>query len=198
MTLPAATLSGYFCRLHEKLSRADMVFDPSWIETPIAHKDQLQWELKALQLSVSHATHLSFDRFSDRLLLLTPVDLHRISCALGALKNRRYLRFSIDGSRLRQLQSMIGAIGYEEIMRPVNRAVSRESRPEWSIESLCIDGVKELMSNQSEMNPITLRFLKVGLPKNISCVIPCGAERATGLPLPTLRVWYPELRWLFG
>ena len=198
MTLSAATLTGYFCRLHTKLTSAEAVFDVTWIETPIASRDQLQWTLKAFQLPNSPASNLSFDRLSDRFALLTPFDLKKIICALGAIKNQRHLPFCIDGLRLRQLQSMIGDVGYKEIMRPVNCVGSLKSRSEWSIESLCIDGVKELMSNTTDMHPITRRFIKVGLPKNISFVIPSGAERATGLPLPTLRVWYPELRWLFG
>lgn len=198
MTLSATTLAGYYCRLHAKLNRPDALFDASWVEAPISLVDQLQWGLTALQFSASDTTKLSFEKFIDRLQLLTPVELKRIACALGALQKQHFLRFCIDGARLRKLQSIIGPVGYAHIMRPVDRKVPGSSVAEWSVESLCIDGYDQLMSNAVDMHPITLRFLKVALPRKVSCSPVKEQMRDGELPLTVLRTWFPELRWLFG
>lgn len=198
MTLSATTLAGYYCRLHAKLNSPGALFDGSWAEAPISQVDQLQWGLKALELSESETTGLAFDRTTDRFLLLTPGELERIACALGALKNQQSLKFCIDGGRLRQLQSMIGPLGYAEIMRPIDRPPPQNFVAEWSVESLCIDGFKQLMSNAMDMHPITRRFLKVALPSNVSGSPSQGQILDGELPLASLRTWFPELRWLFG
>lgn len=198
MTLSATTLAGYYCRLHAKLNSPGALFDASWAEAPISQVDQLRWGSKALQLSESESSNLSFDRFIDRLLLLTPVELERIACALGAFQNQQSLRFCIDGPRLRDLQSMIGRLGYAEIMRPVDRPLPQKFLAEWSVESLCIDGFKQLMSNAIDMHPITHRFLQVALPRNVSGSPEPGLIFDRELPFTSLRTWFPEFRWLFG
>lgn len=198
MTLSAATLSRYYCRLHAKLSSTESIFDSSWAAAPIAANDQFQWTLTAFQLNDTDTATLGFENFIDRLLLLSAAELRRIVCALGALQHQQHLRFCIDGSRLRPLQALIGPIGYAQVMAPADRGASRGSQSAWTVESLCIDGTRQLMSNAMDMHPITLLFLKVGLPRNHVVAPAETADTATELPLTTLRAWFPELRWLFG
>lgn len=198
MTSSSAALAGYYCRLHAKLNTPGAMFDASWTVCPTEPRDQLQWGRVILQISDASEKALSFDRLGDRLLLLTPGELQQLGCAVGALMKKKHLRICIDGARLRALQSVIGPIGFAEIMRPDDRKVIASLHDSWTVESLCVDGVFELMSNETEIHPLALRFVKVGLPKNFPWRSKPALAIGGRLPLKTLRTWYPELRWLFG
>ena len=201
MTLSASTLSGYFCRLHQKFTRPDELFDVSWTGQDLSPRDLIRWEVDRLGLSVTPArVGFTFEHVIERLVLLPPDDLQKLLCGAGALAIPTHFRHCINGTLLRELQTTIGATAYNHLMNRLDINGSFSAQPEWSVESLCRDGWSQLLSHSDRKYPLVICLLKAALPKHFGLCAATGFPKIqpASFPWDGLKALYPEFRWLFG
>ena len=199
MTLSTATLAGYYCRLHHKFQGQGVLFDRSWGLDDLSTADQLQWVNEQLGLDEGNGfNHLCFGNLVERLILLSPSELKMLLCGLGALAMRGHLRHCIDGTRLRDLRRTVGPDAFNALMQRHVRLEVKSVSLEWSVDSLCVDGLRQVVASADNAFTLPVSLLKFSLPKQFANIAQLPVTVSMQLPIPELKVLYPEFRWLFG
>ena len=200
MTLSASTLAGYYDRLHQKIQNSDRIFDRSWDCNDLRSCDVIQWVGNQFTLSdpKKDVVNLTFEPFIERLILLSIDELKRLLCGLGALAMPCHLRHCIDGTSVRNLRMAVGPHAFDLLMRRSDLHEAKSVIFEWDADSLCRDGLAQIVACASPALAVTINFLKLSLPKHLSTKQSRLESSDVRLPMSQLKALFPELRWLFG
>ena len=214
-----------YWRWHRKLMHAEALFDPSWECEPIRLQDRLRWadrlcaaSGKPVPLSASsplpssqllhlqegqkpetrQTVRLLFAHPFERLILLKPLALQRLLCALSLLARRDDLRRCIDGPAVRALQAMVGTPALAAILRSQRVPQAAQADANLSVSLLVAQGFSRLTHAYDGEWTVVLQCLRLALPSDLPNVACFDDAAQVNRLLREAHVWYPETTWLFG
>ena len=199
MALSVSTLAGYFERLHRKVQGPGQFFDSSWDCNDAQPCDRLQWISQQFGLTEpDNCVDFTFTNLAERLILLSPIELKKVVCGLGALAMSCHLRHCIDGPFLRELRATIGSNAFDILLQRTDLQNTKPSTFEWTIDSLCINGLSQIIACAGPAQALPIKLLKLSLPRKFSTNLAVPKAKSSELPMADLKILYPEFRWLFG
>ena len=188
----------YF-RWHLKLMQNEALFDPSWDCESTRLQDRLRWADRLFNASGRRLPQDPlFARVIERLILLKPIDVQRLSCAMSLLARRDDLRRCIDGPTVRTLQAMVGTAALAAILRSQRIPQSGPAAADLSVRTLVAQGFSRLTHVYDGHWSMALQYLRLAFPADMPTV-PC-IEDASQFErmLREAHAWYPETTWLYG
>lgn len=187
------------CQLHLKLTQSDDLFDPSWECSPVRLQDRLRWADRLFHASSRKpAQRPLFEQVIERLILLKPIELQRLLCAISLLARRDDLRRCIDGTVVRVLQAVVGTNALAAILRSRRLPQTVPAGGDLSVPTLVAQGFSRLAGVYSGEWTMVLQCLRLALPVDLLTVSCADDETTVDNLLREAHAWYPELTWLYG
>ena len=194
----AAYVSFYY-RLQEKIACDDCLFDASWNCNPTSFGQRSQWCAQVLCCSQDVLwPRRFFSHIIERLILLKPVALHRLLCAISLLTHQQDLRWCIDGATVRALHAVVGSKAIAAILSGKDDFDGCFGGHQLDVATLTAQAFSAIASACDGQHALVPDMLRVALPMELPMVEVRCDEATVQRLLYQAHGWYPEDSWLFG